>query len=94
VFDLGHDGLDTIVKFDFGGMENRVLPVGLQVLLAWAYFEYRGFLDGQSVVLSDGEKFVARFRQSDVENLFAVFHSFGNELQGKGRLPRAGFPLD
>jgi hypothetical protein len=93
-FDLGHDGLDTIVEFDLGRMEDCVLPVGLQVLFAWAYFEYCRFLDGQSVVLSDGEKFIARFRESDVEDLFAAFHPFGNELQSKGRLPCAGFPLD
>ena len=70
------------------------MSVGLQVRLAWAYFEHRRFLDGQTVVVRDGEKLIARFRESDIANLFAALHSFGNELQSKGRLPRAGFSLD
>ena len=37
-----HDGLNAVTEFDFGGVENGVLPFGLELFFAGAHFQDHG----------------------------------------------------
>lgn len=77
-----------------GRVEDRVLTLWLQILLAGPDFEYGRFLHLETVTLGRGKQLTARFGEGHIKDFFALFDTFADELQGQGRLASSGFSLD
>ncbi len=86
--DAGNDVLDGLAEFELGGMQDRLLAVGIEAHLVDELVEVDA-VERPSVRRRGGAEFVRGFGQGDVERPFTAGRPLAEELERDGGLARA-----